>query len=175
MKKLIYLGICFLLLSATNSCVPQNTVPTAKTERLLQAGEFTFMAQRADPFGAEVQTILTSLPGGANTRVLDLDYGYSLSVKKNEIVSVLPYFGRAYSADMNPDRNGYRFTSKDFDISQAPGRDNSTVYTIIPKDQAANPRLSLQIFPSGKGYLNISSNDRQPISYSGYIDDLKTK
>lgn len=166
--KIVFAGSFALMLA---SCTSQSTVPSAKVEALLQAGEFTFMAERANPMGNDVVNILNSLPNTSSSQMLNLDYGYTLQIKKDEVKAELPYFGRMYTANMDPSKNSYRFTSKDFTFTENDGKNGSLMYNIVTKDLSNNAQLSLQIFKSGKAYLSVSSNDRQPISYDGYIKE----
>lgn len=166
--KIVFAGSFALMLA---SCTSQSTVPSAKVEALLQAGEFTFMAERANPMGNDVVNILNSLPNTSSSQMLNLDYGYTLQIKKDEVKAELPYFGRMYTANMDPSKNSYRFTSKDFTFTENEGKNGSLMYNIVTKDLSNNAQLSLQVFKSGKAYLSVSSNDRQPISYDGYIKE----
>ncbi len=166
--KIVFAGSFALMLA---SCTSQSTVPSAKVEALLQAGEFTFMAERANPMGNDVVNILNSLPNTSSSQMLNLDYGYTLQIKKDEVKAELPYFGRMYTANMDPSKNSYRFTSKDFTFTENDGKNGSLMYNIVTKDLSNNAQLSLQVFKSGKAYLSVSSNDRQPISYDGYIKE----
>lgn len=166
--KIVFAGSFALMLA---SCTSQSTVPSAEVEALLQAGEFTFMAERANPMGNDVVNILNSLPNTSSSQMLNLDYGYTLQIKKDEVKAELPYFGRMYTANMDPSKNSYRFTSKDFTFTENDGKNGSLMYNIVTKDLSSNAQLSLQVFKSGKAYLSVSSNDRQPISYDGYIKE----
>lgn len=166
--KIIMLGV---LMVVFNACSSKNTVANANISKLLKENEFTFIAQRANPASADVVNVLTSMPNSTSTQVLNLDYGYSLKIMKNEITAVLPYFGRMFSSSYDNTNNSYRFTSKDFNISQSSGKKGSVIYLINTKDQQNVRRMILEVFPNGKAYLSIDSTDRQPISYDGYIQE----
>lgn len=172
MKNLFRITVLGILLIFINSCTTKNAAASEKTVSLLRTGEFTFMAQRANPMGNDVTNVLNSLPNPSASRILDLDYGYTLKVTKSEITSALPYFGRVYVPNYNTEKNGYRFTSKDFQVAETAGKKGSTVYNFRVNDQNIR-KMFLEVFPNGKAYLNIDSNDRQPISYDGYITENK--
>lgn len=152
-----------------NACSSKNTVANANITNLLKENEFTFMAQRANPTNSDVVNVINSLPNSASSQILNLDYGYSLKITENEIVAELPYFGRMFTSNYDNTNNSYRFTSKDFTLTQKAGKKGSTIYFINTKDQQNVRRMILEVFPNGKAYLNIDSTDRQPISYDGYI------
>ena len=162
-----------MLFSTIISCESQSNVAPEKTTTLLQSNEFTFMAKHANPSGYEVLNVLNSLPNlNANT-ILNLDQGYVIEIKKDEIRVDLPYFGRMYTPNFDRDKDSFRFTSKNFTINQTSGRKGSFIYTILPKDQPNITRLILEVFKNGKSYLSISANDRQSISYDGYLTENK--
>ena len=137
--------------------------------KLLKKWEFYFLGQQAQPSNSDVVNVMNSLPRSSASRMLDLDYGYTIVLKKSELRVELPYFGRMYSPSYDTANNSYRFTSKDFTVSQQTGKKQSSVYTIITKDQPNIRRIIMEVFSSGKTYVSIDSNDRAPISYDGYL------
>ena len=169
MKNLFKIISFALLMVVFNACSSTNTVASANITSLLKENEFTFMAQRANPKNSDVVNVLNSLPNSTSSRVLNLDYGYTLKITKNEISAELPYFGRMFTSNYDNTKNSYRFTSKDFTMNQKDGKKGSTIYQITTNDQQPPKRLILEVFPNGKAYLSIDSSDRQPISYDGYI------
>ncbi len=171
MKNLLKIIIFGVFMAVFTACSSQSTVANANITKLLKENEFTFMAQRANPASADVVNVLTSMPNSTSTQVLNLDHGYSLKITKNEIIAVLPYFGRMFSSSYDNTNNSYRFTSKDFNISQSSGKKGSIIYLINVKDQQNVRKMILEVFPNGKAYLSIDSTDRQPISYDGYIEE----
>ena len=171
MKNLFKILMLGVLMVVFNACSSKNTVANANITNLLKENEFTFMAQRANPTNSDVVNVINSLPNSASSQILNLDYGYSLKITENEIVAELPYFGRMFTSNYDNTNNSYRFTSKDFTLTQKPGKKGSTIYFINTKDQQNVRRMILEVFPNGKAYLSIDSTDRQPISYDGYIQE----
>ena len=169
MKNLINILSAAVLLILMNSCTSTANLPSAKVTELLRNGEFTFMAEQAQPSNSDVVNVMNSLPRSSASRMLDLDYGYTIVLKKSELRVELPYFGRMYNPSYDTSKNSYRFTSKDFTVSQQTGKKQSSVYTIITKDQPNIRRIIMEVFSSGKTYVSIDSNDRAPISYDGYL------
>lgn len=169
MKNLINILSTAFLFILINSCSSTASIPSAKVAELLRNGEFTFMAERALPSNYDVVNVMNSLPRSSSSRMLDLDYGYTIVLKKSELRVELPYFGRMYSPSYDTANNSYRFTSKDFTVSQQTGKKGSTVYTFLTKDQPTVRRIIMEVFSNGKTYVSIDSNDRTPISYNGYL------
>ena len=176
MKNLLKIFSIFSAVLFLNSCETQSNIAPEKVSNLLQTKEFTFMAEKANPTNYDVVKVLNSLPNSSASQILNLDSGYTLEIKKDEVIVQLPYFGRMYNPTYSTGKDSYRFTSKDFTISEVVGKKGSTIFTIIPKDQQNVRRMDLQVYMNGKAYLSVDSDDRQSISYDGYImQNIPTK
>ena len=125
MKK--YISIIFILgfLLSFQSCSSQTGTGDAQAvTALVNSGDFSFHAQRATPTNYDVINVMNSLPNTTSTRILDLSGGnYSIDVGKGKLDVALPYFGRVFNPSYgNTSQSGYRFTTKDFNVSQSAGR-----------------------------------------------------
>src|SRR4051794_2628396 len=67
-----------------------------------------------------------------------LDLGYFLKLRSDSLISYLPYFGRAYSAPINPEDAGYDFTSTNFTYVVKAAKKNSYQVDITTKDKTNN-------------------------------------
>lgn len=117
--------------------------------------EYTFEANNASPSG--YQTIYLTSP-------------YDLKVRKDSVIANLPYYGRVYVAPMNPIEGGFQFVSTNFDYKIKEKKDGWDV-SIQTKDINRNLRLYLYIGKSGHATLNVQDPNRQPISFSGRIEE----
>lgn len=117
--------------------------------------EYTFEANNASPSG--YQTIYLTSP-------------YDLKVRKDSVIANLPYYGRAYVAPMNPTEGGFLFVSTNFDYKIKEKKDGWDI-SIQTKDINRNVRLYLYIGKSGYATLNVQDPNRQPISFSGRIEN----
>lgn len=126
------------------------------------------IAQKIDDFHFTFSAIY-ALPTGY--RSIYLSPYYSLKVSPDTVEAYLPYYGRAYTAPMNPSDGGIKFTSTDFEYNVVAGRKvgNWTI-NIKPKDVSSDILLSLDIWENGTARLNASSSARQPISFQGDIE-----
>ena len=174
MKKLflVIMGTMLLVLSA---CSTQNYLDPKTVIELVNGKQFTFMAKRANPTNYDVINVINSIPNSTSSRMLELDYGYGITFKDGELTSVLPYFGRTYTPIMDRDKQSYRFTSRNFSIEKKSGKKDTQILTIRPTDVDYVQRIIMEIYPNGKAYLSIYSNDRQPISYEGYLMENEVK
>ena len=127
-------------------------------KNLVDSGQFIFHAQ-------------TAMPSSGPTKQLTSEYDVRLST--NAFVSHLPYFGRAYSAPYGSGDGGFDFTSKDFAYSSKPRKKGGWDITIKPKDVTDVREFLLTVSESGYGTLQAMSNNRRPISFTGYVTELK--
>ncbi len=140
----------------------QDKKPTKEiiTQNLIANQQYVFYAQYAMPMSGR-QRYLTS--------------EYTLTVLKDTIQCDLPYFGRAYSAPMNPSDAGIKFTSTKFDYTIDSTKKGNWKVAIKPKDAQAVQVMNLTIFSNGTASLNVNSTNRQAISFNGYIAEKKLK
>ena len=114
-----------------------------------------------------VFTAQTVLPLGGAMRQLTSEYDVKLS--GDSLITYLPYFGRAYGPINPGDDGGIKFTSTKFDYNTKARKKGGWDITITPKDNRDVRQLNFTISTSGYATLQVSSNNRQSISYNGYI------
>jgi hypothetical protein len=128
---------------------------SAVVRQKLESKRYTFIAQTANPMrGRTIQ--LTSL--------------YDLRVSGDSVIAALPYFGRAFSAPLNPSDNGINFTSVNADY-QITFRKKRWEILIKPKDSQTVSDLNLTVYTNGRALLRVNSNNRQAISFNGMLSD----
>ena len=120
---------------------------------MVSSGRFIFKAQSANPMtGNNVQ----------------LTADYDLKVSPDSLVAFLPYFGRAYTINPNAE-GGIKFTSTDFEYKSKQKRKKGWEISINPRDTREVRQMSLSVSPNGYATLQVISNNRQPISFYGYL------
>jgi len=113
----------------------------------------------------------TALPTSGRSRQLTADY--DLRLFSDSLVSNLPFYGRAYSVPYGSGDGGFNFTSTKFEYTATPGKKKGWDITIKPKDVNDFREFSLSLSDNGYGTLQVFSNNRQPISFTGYITEIK--
>ena len=113
------------------------------------------------------------MPMSGPTR--QLNYDYDLKVSKDTINAYLPYFGRAYTAPMDPTQGGIQFISKDFEYTVTPGKKQGWDIVIKPKDVQDVQLMNLSVSSEGYATLQVTSTSKQPISFNGVIMERKSK
>ncbi len=174
MKKYqIFIASIFIIL--LSSCTSQTYLLPQELQSVLEKKEYTFMATRAIPSSGDAARLLSGTHSTAAGRILELDYGYTLEIKESTLTVTLPYFGRAYTGSLDPEKQSHRFTSKNFSYVQTKGRKNTTVITMRPNDVQHIQHIVMEVYPNAKAYLTIQASDRQLISYDGYLKENQEK
>ena len=140
-------------------CINPAKAQSKKTsiETMLNSRHFIFRVQTIFPTGAISRQSIGE---------------YDLKLKGDSLISYLPYFGRAYTAPP-PGDQGYNFISTGFQYSSKTTKKGGWEILIKPNDIRDFREFSLTISEKGYGTLRALSNNRQPISYSGYITTSK--
>ena len=146
--------------SAQSGTEDKKAAKLAAIKNMVESQNYIFKAQSASPMGGRVRQLTTD---------------YDLKVTKETIVSDLPYFGRAYSAPMDPSKGGIQFTSKNFDYTLTPGKKDGWSVLIKPKDYSDVQQMTLTISSTGYASLQVISTNRQPISFNGTVVAPKKK
>ncbi len=144
----------FIILLFLSFCSIKPEGEKQVTKQLLTSGKFVFKAQTALPLSG---------------RSVTLSEGYDITISRDTVTAYLPYYGRAYSAPIDPSSGGFKFTSTNFEY-QVQDRDKGGWDVFIkPKDYIEARELSLTIFANGSATLQVLGNNRQPISFSGTV------
>jgi hypothetical protein len=153
MKSLIYFALaiitCFCFATETNA----QKMDKATAKQLVESKKYVF----------KVQTVIPT--GSSNIQVTG---DYDIKLIGDSLVTYLPYFGRAYSAPDYGQPGGINFTSTEFEYNLEAKKKGWNI-TIKPSDTRDVRQLFLSIGETGYASLQVISNNRQPISFYGYI------
>lgn len=150
------LFICLIAGSCASTRSPDNDdKESASTESLVNAGNFLFRPQTATPM---------------NGRLIQLTSEYEVKISKDTIASFLPYFGRAFTAPMDPTKGGINFTSTKFSNKLRQRRSGGWDLIIKPSDVPEIQTFNLTITTGGYATLQVTSTNRQPISFYGRLE-----
>lgn len=161
---IIMLLICSLSVFAQEASKKEakekkKTVKENQVKVLLDNGEFVFIADRAMPQGS---------------RTVDLiSYQAYLKFQPDFIESSLPYFGRAFSGVGYGSDSGLNFEGKPENYTIEPGKKNVKIIKTRVKGENDSFNLQLTVTPSGYATLNVMSNNRNSITYTGVIKALE--
>ncbi|MBP8067679.1 MAG: DUF4251 domain-containing protein [Pedobacter sp.] len=149
----------------------------ATTKRIVEAKNFTFVASSAMPMNStEINNILSRMPGVNGGGNIDLSgNSYDVRITPDSLIAFLPYYGRSFSAPVNRDNAGYKFTSTKFSYENSARKKGGWQITVNPQDTRDGVRMNLTITTNGYASLVISSNTKQSITYNGYLTEPKPK
>ena len=145
------------ILSLSITTLQAQDLDKATVKNLVDSKSFTFKAQ-------------TVLPMSGASRQLTSEY--DLKLLGDSMVAYLPYFGRAYGP-IDPREGGINFTSTNFEYKTKSKKKGGWDVSINPSDTKDVRQLYLNISSNGNASLQITSNNRQTISYHGYITNGK--
>jgi hypothetical protein len=157
MKLFKISGFLVLLTILGSSTVIAQDLDPAAVKNIVESKNFIFKAEYVNP-------------QSGSTRPLTSEY--DLTVKTDKVVSYLPYFGRAYTAPINPAEGGIKFTSTKFDYN-IKQRNKKWDVRIRPRDVSDVQDMYLTVFDNGRASLRVTNTNRQSISYDGYIIESK--
>ena len=148
----------------------------ATTKRIVEAKNFTFIASTAIPMNStEINAILNRMPGANGGGTINLTgASYDINISPDSIIAYLPYYGRAFNASYGSrDDSGYKFTSTKFSYENVVRKKGGWQITINPQDTKENVRMNLTVAVNGYATLIVSSNNKQSITYNGYLAEPK--
>lgn len=163
--KILKNTILILAVMAAGVCTTQAQT-TKKEKQAAKEAEFR-KAVEARSYTFEAQTV-NPMRGGTR----QLTSSYDLRIVKDSVIAYLPYFGRAYSAPINPEDGGLKFTSTKFNYVSTPKKSGYEV-VIKPTDTKDVRQLVLNITANGYGTLTVTSTNRDPISFYGTVEANK--
>lgn len=151
---MLLISSMLFLYTSTNAQSSKKDQKSVEIGNLIQSKKFLFIAQYAFPLGG---------------RSINLTSQYDLRLSSDTIMADLPFYGRAFVAPINPSEGGIHFTSTQFDYKVDNQKKGGWNITILPKDTKDVRQMFLSITETGSASLQVTSNNRQSINFSGYI------
>lgn len=149
----------------------------ATTRKIVEDKNYTFVATSATPLnGSDINSILSKMPGGASGGNINLTgNNYDVRITKDSLIAYLPFYGRSYTAPITNEESGFKFTSKNFVYDTTKRKRGGWDIRIYAKDVKDSPQLTFSISESGYATLSMVSNNRQAITYNGYLSENSKK
>ena len=143
--------------SAQDSKTTKKEEQAAKVTAMIDGQRFLFRPQSANPMRG---------------RLIQLTTEYSVKVGKDTVVADLPYFGRSFTAPVDPSRGGIQFNTTKFDYKVENIKKGWQI-TIKPSDVSDIQQLFLTVFSNGTATLQVTSTNRTPITFNGQVLERK--
>lgn len=167
MKLNIFLILAFFLASCSSQ---KSSIRQSAVADMVENQSYTFLAQQVFPTEDARYNPRVMFPNG--NQLYQLNGGYDLRVTRDSVIAYLPYFGRSFTAPVNPGEGGIKFTSTDFYYKKSIRKNNYEI-EIVPRDNNEIRNLYLTISPSGFTSLRVLSLNKTAISYNGELDQNK--
>lgn len=158
--KLILLA-CLISVAFLTQCTPSAKVAPFENGEVLQMAndrQFVFVPDMV-------------LPMRGNSRTLTSNY--SITIKKDSLISYLPYFGRATNAQINTTGSPLEFVSTHFNYEFSSSINDRHIIIVKPSDVNNIQTLQFTIFGNGSATLNVTNTNSDPISFNGKIRRIK--
>ena len=126
-------------------------------KEMISSRRYAFAAQSATPMSGQLKQLTSD---------------YSLSIKTDTLEAYLPYYGRAFTATIGSTDGGINFKTSQFEYVVKDTKRGGWDITMKPKDLSDTKQLLLSISANGYATLQVISNDREMISFYGYIRAL---
>jgi hypothetical protein len=158
--------VSFLMLIAFSASQAQQTkkekqaAEAAAMKDLILSKSYLFEAQSTTPSGG---------------RLKQLSYGYYVKVMGDTLVSYLPYFGQSHAPTLPSESDGINFTSTLYEYKVEDRKKGGWDIIFIPKDYSDVQKIYLTVFENGNASMQVTSQSRSNISYSGYVTSPKKK
>lgn len=170
MNRLKTLLITALAFSGLNAVAQTDKATTAK---IVEAKTYTFVARSVTPLNTQdISNVMSKMPGAMQGGVINLtETYYEVKVTPDSVVAFLPYYGRSFSAPINQNDGGVKFTSKKFEYKSTKGKKHGWDTLIETKDAKESYRLAFNISDNGYVTLSLNSNNKQSVTYQGYLKE----
>ncbi|WP_300597992.1 DUF4251 domain-containing protein [Niabella sp.] len=162
---LILISAIFFLTACSTQ--KQTTGSSTAITDAVAARNYTFIATSVFPTEDSRFNPRLLLPNASN--LYQLTSRYDLRVTPDSVIAYLPFFGRSYTAPMDPTKGGIKFTSTKFDYKKTQRKSNYEI-EITPKDNREVQSLYLTVSPSGFASLRVLSVNKTPISFNGNVE-----
>lgn len=170
MKNIIFTGILLIVLTYSVSAqqvqksrkelrIEKQEQTKAEIQYLLHGKTFIFKPTHALPLG-----------GGS----IYLNHTFDAEIKGDTIISYLPFFGVAYHVEYGGRNGGFDFTQpiESFELDKD---ENGYKINLEVKNKMDNLTFNFQISELGYATLNVTSTNRQAISFYGHIEAPEEK
>ncbi|MDR0795807.1 MAG: DUF4251 domain-containing protein [Tannerella sp.] len=144
----------FASCSTTNAVAKSEMAQTIKTQ--IEERHYKIEVARMFP-----------MSGGARS----LTSSYSLAINGDSIQSHLPYFGKAYSIPYGGGQ-GLVFEAPATDYTLNFNPKGTAEIKLLARSQDDTFRYHILISEDGNASIQVTSNNRQPIGYSGKMEEL---
>ncbi|MBZ4187778.1 DUF4251 domain-containing protein [Niabella beijingensis] len=164
-SSLLLLPVLFFFFSCSSQ--KQTTGSSTAITDAVTGQQYTFVATSVFPTEDSRFNPRFLFPNASN--LYQLTSRYDVRVTPDSVIAYLPFFGRSFTAPVDPTKGGIKFTSTKFDYKKSQRKNNYEI-EITPKDNNEVRSLYLTVSPSGFASLRVLSMNKTPISFNGNVE-----
>lgn len=167
MKKLVIIGLLVLSVVAVNAKskkelrkekkAEEKAMIVEQTKSLIEQEEWHFIATQMLPTKGPSRSVLN----------------YSVVIKDGNVISYLPYAGRAYSGGYDGNGSPLSFDGEIEGYSVSDGKKGGYVIKFRVKNKGEVLDYSLNVSSNGTTTLNVNSTKRDKITFYGNVVPIK--
>ena len=105
---------------------------------------------------------------------INVTSNYSLEMKGDSVISYLPYYGRAYRVPYGGGK-GLNFSGKAVDYAMEQLKNDRTRISFRVANDEDTYLFLVSVFTNGSADISVTSNEREPISFGGTMEEVKNK
>jgi hypothetical protein len=151
-----YLIVCIFSAQAQDTTKNEKPSKAAIIQKQIENKDLTFVAKWVNPVHSTMRQLM--------------EY-YDLKITGDSVITYLPYFGRAYTAPLDPTNISVNLSSVIIEYTVTKRKKHEWDIMIKPKDRTDIQSFLLSVFDNGSAYLNVTSTNREPISYNGNLEE----
>ncbi|MDF0718225.1 DUF4251 domain-containing protein [Muricauda sp. 334s03] len=182
MKFALKIGVYVLLLvsvacaSSKDKASPEEV---AALDKMISDQRFEIKAIWAQPMASQGLNSIANaglLPLGSTASQIDItSTGGYFRMVGDSVEADLPFFGeRRMGGFYDQDKAGIKFEGIPKDLTFSPNKkDNGQTMRFQISQDSENFQVFVQLYPSGKGRLTVSSTHRTNIWYQGHLSEYK--
>ena len=157
--------ICSLSVSAQTTKADKKAAKAADLKRIVDGKSYVFKVNQAMPMSGQMINLTSSF--------------YDLKLANDTLTAFLPYYGVAYSAPIDQTEGGIKFTTTKFENKVTFKKNGNIQINLKPKDLGTRPPkdvvyMILTVSPGGYASLQVISVNRQSISFTGMLEEVKS-
>jgi hypothetical protein len=160
------IALCALSLNvsyAQAKKIDKKEAKIADVKRIVTSNNFVFKATYVVPMSMSPSALTSN---------------YDVTLNNGKLAVYLPYFGRAYAAPRDPSQGGIKLNTAEFDYTSVANKKGGWDIVIKPKRTTINTVGDVQIMrlnvgKDGYATMYVTSTNRQPITFNGYIEEVK--
>ncbi len=96
---------------------------------------------------------------------------FFLELRHDTLNSYLPYMGQAFRSNYGETDGALNFKQKVLNMKISRPKQKLRRYEIDVRRRQETIHFVIELWDSGRAYINTRMNDRDPISYDGIVDD----